>query len=84
MRVFRVRCGRCGLQATRYGEGSRSLLSVNSDEHYRLCPLAAAARARGEPSDALSVDCVSLNAATIVTEPSAEEAIIPRLAASKL
>jgi hypothetical protein len=74
MRVFRVRCGRCGLEATRYGEGARSVVSVNTDEQSQLCQMVADARARGEPSDALSVDCRLLNAAEVVDERGASPA----------
>lgn len=66
MSICRVKCARCGLEATRIDSAGRGLTSVQADECMSLCAVAADARARGEDCDPLSVDCPHLKTATVL------------------
>jgi hypothetical protein len=57
MQKLRVRCERCGVEATQIGFGERSVLSVDSDAFADQCTEAVAACARGESTTVLSVRC---------------------------
>lgn len=68
MPIARIKCNRCGLEATRIGYADRGMTSVDPDEWLQLCESAAKARDNGDPSDPLSVNCPHLQESAEVRE----------------
>lgn len=69
--IARIKCSRCGLEATRIGYADRGMTSVDPEAWLQLCEAAAKARDSGDPADPLSVNCPYLQASAEVREPAA-------------
>ena len=73
MPIIRVRCVRCGLDATCVRSGLGDVTSVNPDMFAALCEVAAAARLQGEPSSPREVSCPHLRSSTFLVAANAED-----------
>ena len=72
MPIMRVRCTRCGLNATCVRSGLGDVTSVDPDVFAELCEAAAAARVRGEPDTPREVGCAFLRASTLLGPANAD------------
>jgi len=65
MPIIRMRCARCGLDATCVRSGLGDVTSVNPEMFAQMCELAAAARLRGDPTSPREVGCPYLSASNL-------------------
>jgi hypothetical protein len=72
MPIIRVRCARCGLDATCVRSALGDVTSVNPDMFAALCEAAAAARLQGEPASPREVSCPDLRASSFPIAANAE------------
>lgn len=72
MPIMRVRCTRCGLDATCVRSGLGDVTSVDPDMFAALCEAAASARLRGELDTPREVACAYLRASTLLVPANAD------------
>ena len=72
MPIIRVRCARCGLDATCVRSALGDVTSVNPDMFAALCEAAAAARLQGEPASPREVSCPHLRGSSFPIAANAE------------